>query len=83
MAIQRPDTPLANTPIPKPYSQFSESEKEVMDSMKNDPRIRKERLTKEEGEFYKTHYMENGKTFEMLSEADKIRKKFGMTNKNK
>jgi hypothetical protein len=65
METKRTDTPLAPTPEPKPYSQFSKYEKEIMDSMKNDPRIKKRKLTKEEGEFYKTHYMENGKIFKM------------------
>lgn len=58
----RQDIPLAETPIPRKFSDFSDYEKKIMRSMKNDPRIRKEKLTKEEGEFYKTHYQENGKT---------------------
>jgi hypothetical protein len=54
----RPDTPLAETLIPKPLKDFSPYERKIMASMKKDPRFMKEnikRFTKEESDFYQNN----------------------------
>lgn len=54
----RPDTPLAETLVPKPLKDFSPYERKIMASMKKDPRFMKKNIravTKEEAEFFKTN----------------------------
>ena len=48
MAIQRPDTPLAPTPIPKKLSDFTEYERKIMKEVSRSGRYTGKRMTTEE-----------------------------------
>jgi hypothetical protein len=73
--MDRPDTPLAETPKPKPYSDFSPYERKIMDSMKKDKRFAPKKLSDDEMNALSDMYGGNP--------VKKIYDKLGMNYKNR